>query len=278
MIYGVGFQLHHGFKPAAGATFKNLHHAAGFTLLEVLLAIGITAMIGLGSWQILNSAIRASESTQERLAELNNLQKTMLILSRDLQQIIPRSIRDEYGDYQPALTTKKELHFLEFSRAGWRNPMDDPRSNIQRVAYELSDNKLLRHYWQVLDRSQDSAPVTKTLLEGVESVAVRFKNDSGGWLDEWPSADSGSNSSNSNQATTSDPREKDNELPAGLEISFEFKQFGKIKRLYNLVSYLPNIDIPNSGTNNGGGNRDNNTDETNGLNTPDDNTENFNNE
>ena len=80
---------------------------SGFTLLEVLLAIGITAMIGLGSWQILNSAIRASEATQERLAELNSLQKTMLIVSRDLQQILPRSIRDEYGDYQPAVTTKE---------------------------------------------------------------------------------------------------------------------------------------------------------------------------
>ena len=116
---------------------------SGFTLLEVLLAIGITAMIGLGSWQILNSAIRASESTQVRLAELNALQKTMLIISRDLRQVLPRSIRDGYGDYQPALTTKTEFYALEFSRTGWRNPMDDARSNIQRVAYELSENILV---------------------------------------------------------------------------------------------------------------------------------------
>ena len=192
---------------------------SGFTLLEVLLAIGITAMIGLGSWQILNSAIRASESTSERLAELNTLQKTMLILSRDLQQVLPRSIRDEYGDYQPALSSKNEFYLLEFSRNGWRNPMDDPRANIQRVAYELSDQKLIRHYWTVLDRSQDAKSVSKTLLEDVNSVSLRFMNESGGWLDEWPGEDdSGS--------------------------SFDLARFGKIKRLYSIVSYLPNLDIP----------------------------------
>ena len=221
---------------------------SGFTLLEVLLAIGITAMIGLGSWQILNSAIRASGSTSERLAELNTLQKAMLILSRDLQQVLPRSIRDEYGDYQPALSSKNEFYLLEFSRNGWRNPMDDPRANIQRVAYELSDQKLIRHYWTVLDRSQDAKPVSKTLLEEVNSVSLRFMNESGGWLDEWPGEDD-SGSSGETEGSTSDPRLKDNKLPKAVEISFDLARFGKIKRLYSIVSYLPGIDLPVTDTN-----------------------------
>ena len=221
-----------------------LSRHSGFTLLEVLLAIGITAMIGLGSWQILNSAIRASEATQERLAELNNLQKTMLILSRDLQQVLPRSIRDEYGDYQPAVTTKNEFYLLEFSRNGWRNPMDDQRSNIQRVAYEFVENKLVRHYWQVLDRSQDSTPVSKTLLEGVNSINLRFMNESGSWLDQWPSEETERPAGTDNTEGAGDPRLKDNQLPKAIEVSMDLVQFGKVKRLYSVVSYLPNIDIP----------------------------------
>lgn len=219
----------------------------GFTLLEVLLAIGITAMIGLGSWQILNSAIRASESTQSRLAELNTLQKAMLIISRDLRQVIGRSIRDEYGDYLPAMTTKNEFFVLEFTRTGWRNPMDDKRSNIQRVAYEFVDNKLVRHYWDVLDRAQDSKSISKELLTEVQSISIRFMNESGGWLDEWPS------SANSNSGTSSsagiDPRLKDNLLPKGIEINFELEKFGKVKRLFDLVEYLESKDIPVSGSN-----------------------------
>lgn len=222
----------------------------GFTLLEVLLAIGITAMIGLGSWQILNSAINASESTQTRLAELNALQKTMLIISRDLRQVVPRSIRDGYGDFQPALTTKNEFYALEFSRTGWRNPMDDARSNIQRVSYELTENKLIRNYWSVLDRSQDSEPISKELLTEVNSISLRFMNKSGSWVDEWPSSDSNSNSnSTGNSSASSDPRTKDNELPKAVEISFDLERFGKVKRLYDLPVYLENMDIPVSNPN-----------------------------
>tara|TARA_R110001592_G_scaffold198448_1_gene446668 strand:+ start:24649 stop:25371 length:723 start_codon:yes stop_codon:yes gene_type:complete len=216
----------------------------GFTLLEVLLAIGITAMIGLGSWQILNSAIRASESTQIRLAELNALQKTMLIISRDLRQVLTRSIRDGFGDYQPALTTKNEFYALEFTRRGWRNPMDDARSNIQRVAYELSDNKLVRHYWSVLDRSQDSEPISKELLTEVNSISIRFMTKSGSWVDEWPSSSSSSSSTTAGGAATTDPLATYNELPKAVEISFDLQRFGKVKRLYDLPVYLENIDIP----------------------------------
>lgn len=212
----------------------------GFTLLEVLLAIGITAMIGLGSWQILHSAIRASESTQARLQELNALQKTMLIISRDLRQIISRSIRDEYGDYQAALTTKNEFYVLEFSRVGWRNPMDDPRSGIQRVAYELSDNTLVRHYWNVLDRSQDTESISRDLIENVNDIKLRFLNEKGGWVDQWPSSE---NNAGASSESVADPRKNDNQLPKGVEISFDLEQFGKIKRVYEIVSSLDGIAI-----------------------------------
>jgi general secretion pathway protein J len=229
-------------KFVVARTFKSNAYAQGFTLLEVLLAIGITAMIGLGSWQILNSAIRASEATQIRLAELNALQKTMLIISRDLRQVLTRSIRDSFGDYQPALTTKNESYALEFTRTGWRNPMADARSNIQRVAYELTENKLIRHYWSVLDRSQDSEPISKELLTEVNSISLRFMNKSGGWADEWPSSSSSSSTAGSGVAST-DPRASDNELPKAVEISFDLERFGKVKRLYDLPGYLENIDV-----------------------------------
>lgn len=223
---------------------NRLNAHKGFTLLEVLLAIGITAMIGLGSWQILNSAIRASESTQTRLAELNALQKTMLIISRDLRQVVSRSIRDGFGDYQPALTTKSEFYALEFSRTGWRNPMDDVRSNIQRVAYELNENKLTRHYWDVLDRSQDSSPISRELLTEVNSISFRFMNKKGGWVDEWPASVSNASSNNTAGAAATDPRASDNELPKAVEISLDLQRFGKVKRLYDLPVYLENIAVP----------------------------------
>jgi len=208
--------------------------AAGFTLLEVLIAIGITAMIGLGSWQILNSAIRTNEHTQVKLEELKALQKTMLIISRDLQQVVSRSIRDEYGDYQPALQTKGSLYKLELSRAGWRNPLGDPRSNIQRVAYELNQDEFVRHYWNVLDRSQDSESVYRTLLKGVEEFSIRFMKEDNSWADEWPLT------ADADEEEGRDPRFEVNQIPLAVKITFKLKQFGTVSKLYDLVSYLPN--------------------------------------
>jgi len=218
---------------------------SGFTLLEVLIAIGITAMIGLGSSQILTSAIRTSDATQSRLEELNALQKTMLIISRDFQQLAPRSIRDEYGDYQNAFSTQSDFYSLEFSRVGWRNPMEDTRSTIQRVAYELDQDKLIRHYWSVLDRSHDSDSVSRTLIEGVEDMSFRFRNESGGWLDAWPPESSNSGTG----AAPVDPRFAVNQIPTAIEITMNFKQFGSITRLFDLVTYLPGQKFPSSTTN-----------------------------
>lgn len=208
--------------------------AAGFTLLEVLIAIGITAMIGLGSWQLLNSAIRTSEHTQLKLDELKALQKTILILSRDLQQVVSRSVRDEYGDYQPALQSKGALYHLEFSRAGWRNPLGDPRSNLQRVAYELKQDEIVRHYWNVLDRSQDSESVYRSLLKGVEEFSIRFMKADNSWSDEWPVRDATA------EDEVKDPRFKSNHIPKAVKITLTLKQFGSVSKLYELVSYLPN--------------------------------------
>ena len=217
----------------------------GFTLLEVLIAIVITAFIGLGSWQLLGSAIKASDRTQVRLQQLAQLQKTMLFMARDFQQIIPRSIRNEYGDYQAAVSTESDFYMLEFTRVGWRNPLRDKRSEVQRVAYELDqEGSVLRHYWRVLDRSQDSTTRYKTLLEDVASLSFQYMNEGGAWLDEWPPIDTSS-------TAKPDPHFKVNQLPKAIRVVLEHSYFGEITRLYDLPTYLENID---SATNGSGGN------------------------
>ncbi len=206
-------------------------HSKGFTLLEVLIAIVITSLIGLGSWQLLNSAIRTNELTQAHLEQFGELQRAMLFIKRDLQQLAARSIRDEYGDYQPALTSRNQFYFLEFTRAGWRNPLQDQRSDLQRVAYELNDQNLVRNYWLVLDRAQDSQPLSRTLLEGVESLSVRFMNQSGGWSSEWPP---------DREETNDDALWKYNDIARAIELKLIHKKFGEITTLVDLTTYMPN--------------------------------------
>ncbi len=225
----------------------------GFTLLEVLIAIVITALIGLGSWQLLNSAIRTNELTQKRLDAFKELQRAMLFIKRDLRQLAARASRDEYGDYQPALSTRNQFYPLEFTRTGWRNPLQEQRSDLQRVAYELDGTDLRRYYWTVLDRAHDSAPRSRNLLSNVEEISFRFMNDSGGWSGTWPPEERGNN--DSTEAT--DPMEKHNILPKGVELSLRHAQFGELKMLIDTSLYHANQAFPEAQGNNDGNNNQN---------------------
>jgi general secretion pathway protein J len=222
------------------------YSVSGFTLLEVLIAIVITALIGLGSWQLLNSAIRTNDITQRALSELAQVQKTMHFISKDFEQIVPRSIRDEYGDYQAAITTESDFYAVEFTRVGWRNPLQDKRSAVQRVAYEFNDGDVLRHYWDVLDRAQDSEPKTILLLDRVENFELAYLNESDAWVDSWPQ----------DSQSGEEPEDRMSEfatLPKAIRVRLSHPKFGSIERLFDTVSYIENQMIQV-----GGGPRDQN--------------------
>src|SRR5690554_591497 len=141
----------------------------GFTLLEVLIAVSITAMIGVGATQLLSNVIESRQAIDIRADQLASLQRFNMVVSRDIEQIINRPIRDEYGEEQPALMLETGQYLLEFTRAGWRNsPLaQEPRSELQRVAYRLesihSDEcevaRIKLEKWNIVDEKGDRKSV-----------------------------------------------------------------------------------------------------------------------
>lgn len=197
----------------------------GFTLLELLVAIGIFALLAAMAYGGLNLILKEREATDKHAARLAQLQRTFLWLGRDIEQTLNRPIRDEYGDKQPALTGVEVGRYqLELTRAGWRNPAGRTRSNLQRVAYGIQDEKLVRAYWNVLDRAQDSQPLETELLDGVIRMELRFLTLQTGnkkeWVDSWPSSELGIQSS-------VDP-------PHAVEVTLETEAEGRITRLFRV--------------------------------------------
>lgn len=93
-------------------------HRNGFTLMEVLIAITITAVIGLGVWQVLSSIVNSRDRVDDLAQQFDGLQRTILLLERDLNQVVNRPVRDLYGDFQPAMTSREEGIALALTRAG----------------------------------------------------------------------------------------------------------------------------------------------------------------
>ena len=159
---------------------------SGFTLLEVLVAVSIFAVIGLGANQMLRTVVQTHEVTRDSNLRFNALMRAMNRIERDMSQLVQRGIRDEYGEPRPPLMVATGDYLVEFSRTGWNNPAQLPRSSLQRVAYELEDEELRRHFWLVMDRAEDSEPVTQVLLTEVKDFRVNLLDEEGDTSDLWP--------------------------------------------------------------------------------------------
>ncbi|HUO83152.1 MAG TPA: type II secretion system minor pseudopilin GspJ [Gammaproteobacteria bacterium] len=160
----------------------------GFTLLELLVASAIFAIVSIMAFGGFNAVLAQRDRTVENLARLKDVQFAMRILAQDLYQITPRSVRDELGNQEkPAvLAGERNEYLVEFTRAGWTNPAALPRPTLQRVAYRLEDETLIREYWPVLDRTLSSEAVEMELLQDVEAIEFSFLDLQREWQTEWP--------------------------------------------------------------------------------------------
>lgn len=160
-----------------------------FTLLELLVALAIFAVLALLAYGGLNGLMNTRAATEERAEELHRLQMTYRILERDIEQWVPRPVRNEFGESEASLRAGQRIDAaFELTRGGWRNPAEQPRSTQQRVAYTVRDNALLRYQWPTLDRAPDAKPREQTLLEDVDEVRLRFLDQADQWQERWPPA------------------------------------------------------------------------------------------
>lgn len=172
-------------------TKQRKHRATpGFTLVEMLVAMAIFAVVGLISSQLVSEVLYHQEAATVRGQRLSDLQRALQILQRDVVAVVNRGVRDQLGDPLPPLLIHPD-GMLEMTRTGWRNPLNLPRAELQRVSYVLSDETLNRVYWPVLDRGPDTEPVQQELLTNVEAVEFFALDVSGNEHGFWPLATSG---------------------------------------------------------------------------------------
>lgn len=202
--------------------------AQGFTLLELLIAIALFALLGLATYRMLESVLRSDEATRLQEQRLRELNRAIASFERDLQQAVPRPIRDGYGDERSAFIGQQGAEdgqsIVELTRSGWRNPTGLQRANLQRVRWRLNEQTLERVYWVVLDRDLDSEPRVQRVLEDLEDMRLRYMDEQGGWRDEWPPFDFNRGS----------PQTSAERLPVAVELSFVHPRYGAISRLLRL--------------------------------------------
>jgi general secretion pathway protein J len=198
-------------------------------LLEVLIAIGITAVIGLGVWQVLSAIVQSRDRVDELAVQFEALQRTMLLLERDITQVVNRPARDIYGDYDFALTSRENDFALLLTRQGWRNPLGIRRSSLQRVGWEYTGDSIRRRYWVSVDQGQEDESRDALMLENVTDFRIRFLDDQQTWRDNWPDDDSMAGQTLGAKPVVA--------LPRGLEVIIEHERFGLLTRTFPMPDF-----------------------------------------
>lgn len=227
----------------------------GFTLIELMIAMALTVMIGAVSYRFLDGAISASEQGSTMMDHLNSVERVWSLITADLEHIAarplptpaigPDPLQNAFGaqGQRPALLAEfgpgfslaqmsgREGAMLWFARHGWINPLQQRRANLQRVMYRIDDGTLRREYWAERNQPLDEPPTgSLPLLDNVQNVRLRYLPAGtapieGQWLLTWPPE----NRSADEQVSLSGLRP--GLLPVAIEISFTTDYLGDVRRV-----------------------------------------------
>jgi len=158
--------------------------SAGFTLLELLVAVAIFAVVGTLALSGYTQLQKQSEYAEQRLERTREVQRAVQTLAQDLEQAEPRPVREPLGESQlPAVLGGDSIDYkLQLTRSGWSNTAGLARPSLQRVGYRLDQDGLWRDHWPVLDRTLATEPTRRKLLGGVRAVTFRFMNANRNWV------------------------------------------------------------------------------------------------
>jgi general secretion pathway protein J len=203
---------------------------AGFTLIEVLIAMAATVMIVTLAFMTFTNLLNGFEGLRAASKQSHEINRAWTLLSRDLRQFVNRPVRDELGTQESAFFGGELAdNSISFTRLGWHNPNRLLRSHMQRVRYRLEDETLWRESYPVLDRTDETEAARVELLQGVLAFSVAFLGD-GVPLDagEFDSEDWPRNwgLESFQQGNTSPPE--------AIEITLELEGFGEVRRLFQI--------------------------------------------
>lgn len=155
-----------------------MRRVRGFTLLEMVVAIGIFAVIAAISYASLTRFLDARAFVDARQERVRVLQNTMSLIERDVRFMVNRPVRDGYGDEEAALVSGGDVPLSDGEivrlTTAEANPELGLAPRLKRVAWRLLDGELQRVTWAVLDRDVDSKEYVRVLLAGVAAVDIKY--------------------------------------------------------------------------------------------------------
>ena len=257
----------------------------GFTLLELMVAMAIFAMLAVAGWQVFDGVNRARERAQFHADQLAVLQYAYLQLQQDMGQVIAyqapstknssanganlnannngdangndtNSAQDSIAAEPFMSLTGEQLSFVRFADP---DPRYQTSPSLQRVDYIFTDERLIRRQYNSIQGGSDSVSLDTVLLNGV--TAGRWQAYLPEVSNNFPSA--GKQEINNNNRDNSAVDEAETVLlPKGVGMSFTYQDMPITWQWALAPQPLPNnsneLDKNIGGNSNNGTNDENN--------------------
>lgn len=166
----------------SAATAKHKTSQQGFTLIELMIALVIFAMLALAGWQIMDSLTKSRERGYQHQKSLSQLDYAYLQLSQDLAQtsnyvavpILSATANDTASANTAAMTPTFVLNAsqMSFIRFAAPDPRYQPSPMLAKIQYSLAGETLTKQrFYQLYDNNE--TPATSVLLTGIKDASWR---------------------------------------------------------------------------------------------------------
>ena len=198
--------------------------ARGFTLIEVVVAVAIFAIISSMSYAVLATVLDSRARIEQETKKWRDIGLALARIEQDLNSLVNRPARDAGGLLQPALlgiaVPRGDEGQLILTRMG---DLDLPGTAgaPQRIGYRCTEGMLQQLLWPVLDQGPRTRPSIAPVLEGVTACEFRYLDQRGQWQTLWPARDA-------TPGTAS-------VAPAAVEVTITLQRGEQVRRLLPIV-------------------------------------------
>lgn len=175
-----------------------MNRRAGFTLLEVIVALGAMSVIAMLSFSALSGSLAARDALEAEEEHARAVGGALDRISRHLELAFLTSNTSAQETYRTVFVGKdeNELDMIWFASLGHQRRYKDSRESDQtEITFWTEDDPhmdgayvLLMREGQRVDHEPDQDGVIQPLVHGVARFDLRYLDPvTGGWTDEWDS-------------------------------------------------------------------------------------------
>ncbi len=196
----------------------------GFTLLEILIALAVFAILATITSSAMYQAFNTRTKVTMQADRLSHLQLAMALIRRDTQQIVERSVHGNEFHLFPPFTGQP--NYIEFTRGGEVNPLGNALSStLKRVAYLCRRGQLIRRSWEMLDTPNRKQFQDKLLLDNLSQCSFAYMTHHLQILPDW-------------HEFAVKPEQRQETLPTAVQLTLNLKDWGHMSALFIIPEAL----------------------------------------